>query len=125
SPSSGKPITTPSQDIPLGCYYMTQNPRILDTKKGEEPRLPLFSSAAEVELAMAEGAITTHSRIRFKNPDCGKKTVYGDSESRVIVTTAGRVLFNEIWPKELGFFNKPAGKKQLSDIIWNCYQVAG
>ena len=43
----------------------------------------------------------------------------------VIETTAGRVIFNQIWPKALGFFNKAAGKKQLSDIIWRCYQVAG
>jgi len=35
------------------------------------------------------------------------------------------VIFNEIWPGQLGFFNKAAGKKQLSDIIWRCYQIAG
>ena len=44
---------------------------------------------------------------------------------RVIETTAGRVIFNQIWPKDIGFFNRAAGKKQLSDIIWRCYQVAG
>ena len=74
---------------------------------------------------MADGAVKTHDRIRFKNPDFGKETVYGDPTERVIETTAGRVIFNEIWPKGLGFFNKAAGKKQLSDIIWRCYQVAG
>jgi DNA-directed RNA polymerase subunit beta' len=40
-------------------------------------------------------------------------------------TTAGRVIFNGIWPKAMGFFNKAAGKKQLTDIIWRCYQVSG
>jgi DNA-directed RNA polymerase subunit beta' len=79
----------------------------------------------EVEFAMADGSVKTHDRIRFRNPDFGKETIYGDSETRVIETTAGRVIFNEIWPDGLGFFNKPAGKKQLSDIIWRCYQVAG
>jgi DNA-directed RNA polymerase subunit beta' len=122
SPSSGKPITTPSQDITLGCYYLTQAPRGV---KKEGQHLSLFSEAVEVEFAMAEGAVKTHDRIRFRNPDFGQDTVYGNKDTRVIDTTAGRVIFNQIWPKGLGFFNKPAGKKQLSDIIWRCYQVAG
>ena len=124
SPSSGKPITTPSQDITLGCYYLTQNPRRAAGGDGDG-RLPLFTDAAEVEFAMTEGTIRTHDRIRFKNPDFGLQTIYGDAQAKTIETTAGRVVFNEIWPKDIGFFNKPAGKKQLSDIIWRCYQIAG
>ena len=123
SPSSGKPITTPSQDITLGCYYLTQNPRI--TAKNRDERLPLFADASGVELAISEDAIKTHTRILYKNPDFGKQTVYGDPSKKVIETTAGRVRFNEIWPEGLGFINKPAGKKQLSEIIWNTYQVGG
>src|SRR5467141_3738708 len=122
SPSSGKPITTPSQDITLGCYYITQAPRGV---KKDGQHLSLFSEAVEVEFAMAEGSVKTHDRIRFRNPDLGQDTVYGNKEARIIDTTAGRVIFNQIWPQNLGFFNKPAGKKQLSDIIWRCYQVAG
>jgi DNA-directed RNA polymerase subunit beta' len=124
SPSSGKPITTPSQDITLGCYYLTQNPRRA-TGTAAETRLPLFANATEVEFAMADGKVRTHDRIRFKNPDVGQETIYGSPNERVIETTAGRVIFNAIWPDKLGFFNKAAGKKQLSDIIWRCYQVAG
>src|SRR6478752_787856 len=122
SPSSGKPITTPSQDITLGCYYITQNPRL---PKKDGRYLPLFGDAYEVEFAMAEGTIKTHDRILFKNPDRGRQTIFGNSDINVIETTAGRVIFSQIWPKELGFFNKAAGKKQLSDIIWRCYQIAG
>src|SRR5438876_654444 len=122
SPSSGKPITTPSQDITLGCYYITQNPRAL---KKDGRHLPLFADAFEVEFAMAEGTIKTHDRILFKNPDRGRQTTFGNPDVNVIETTAGRVIFSQIWPKELGFFNKAAGKKQLSDIIWRCYQIAG
>src|SRR5437667_5781612 len=124
SPSSGKPITTPSQDITLGCYYITQNPRRAAGGDGDG-RVPLFADAAEVEFAMTEGTIRTHDRIRLKNPDFGRQTIYGNAAAKTIETTAGRVVFNEIWPKQLGFFNKPAGKKQLSDIIWRCYQIAG
>ncbi|HEY2626607.1 MAG TPA: DNA-directed RNA polymerase subunit beta' [Candidatus Udaeobacter sp.] len=124
SPSSGKPITTPSQDITLGCYYLTQNPRRTAGSDGDG-RLPLFADATEVEFAMAEGSVRTHDRIRIKNPDHGQQTTYGNADAKVIETTAGRVIFNQIWPKQLGFFNKAAGKKQLSDIIWRCYQIAG
>jgi len=126
SPSSGKPITTPSQDIVLGCYYLSQNPRKVFSQKVEaEPRLPLFADADEVEFVMSEGTIRVHDRIRFKNPDFGKKTVYGDPAAKVIETTAGRVVFNQIWPEGVGFFNKACGKKQISDIIFRTYQAAG
>jgi len=121
SPSSGKPITTPSQDIPLGCYYLTQNPR----GEKNDQRIPLFADPSEVELAIAEEAIGTHSRIRFRNPDYGVNTIYGSKEIKVLETTAGRVIFNQIWPAELGFYNKVCGKKQLSDIIWRCYKAVG
>jgi DNA-directed RNA polymerase subunit beta' len=128
SPSSGKPITNPSQDIPLGCYYLTQNPRVINGKDGkpkEAGRMPLFADATEVELALSEESVKIHTRIRLKNPDRGTKTVYGNAELPVLETTVGRVLFNQIWPAELGFYNKVAGKKQLSDIIWRCYKAVG
>ncbi|HEX8312937.1 MAG TPA: DNA-directed RNA polymerase subunit beta' [Chthoniobacteraceae bacterium] len=124
SPSSGKPVTTPSQDIVLGCYYLSQNPRKLQGSK-EPDRLSLFANADEVEFAMAEGKVQVHDKIRFKNPDLGKQTVYGDPVARVIETTAGRVIFNQIWPEGVGFFNKACGKKQISDIIFRTYQAAG
>src|SRR3989442_4372785 len=85
SPSSGKPITTPSQDITLGCYYLTQNPRG-HGKDGQ--RLPLFGDAAEAEFAMSEGIVHTHDRIRIQNPDLGKETIYGNAEGKTNQTTA-------------------------------------
>jgi len=124
SPASGRPITTPSQDLVLGCYYLTQTPRKLQVGK-EVERMPLFADASEVEFAMAEGSVKVHDRIRFKNPDLGKQSVYGDDTKHVIETTAGRVVFNEIWPQGVGFFNKACGKKQISDVIFRTYQAAG
>lgn len=53
------------------------------------------------------------------------EVVYGDVTKKVIVTTAGRVRFNEIWPRELGYINRNVGKKQMGDIIWRCYQTVG
>ncbi len=122
SPSSGKPITTPSQDITLGCYYITQNPRLAQ-KEGQ--RMPLFGDASEVDFAFTQGSLKTLDRIRFKNPDFGKKTLFGDPEKKILETTAGRVRFNQIWPEGMGFINKVAAKKQLSDIILKTYQLAG
>ena len=125
SPSSGRPITTPSQDITLGCYHLTWSKHVPVRDQEKVRKLPLFSETAEVEFAIASRKVGIHDAIRFLNPDFGKTTIYGDSTSRVIVTTAGRVRFNEIWPEGLGFINDLAGKKKLGDIIWRCYQVAG
>src|SRR5687767_7660251 len=124
SPSSGKPINTPSQDITLGSYFLTHT-RDFPHKGKEEPRKPLFADQSEVELAISEGGLELHQKILFKNPDRGKKTIFGNDKDTVIETTPGRVRFNEIWPPALGFYNKQAGKKQLSDIIWRCWQVSG
>ena len=123
SPSSGKPIMTPTQDITLGCYYLTAEPRKA-RKEGE--RLMLFGDKHEVLFALADGAVKTHDRIMLANPNRGgAKTVYGDNEKSVIETTVGRVIFSEIWPKELGFPNLPIGKAKLGDLILNCYKVCG
>ena len=123
SPSNGKPIMTPTQDITLGCYYLTAEPRKIGKKK--EGRLHLFGSKSEVLFALAEGDVHTHSRIRMANPDKGTETVYGDAEKNVIETTVGRVIFSELWPAELGFPNKVMNKGALGTIIWHCYKVCG
>ena len=123
SPSSGRPIITPTQDITLGCFYLTAEPR---THGPTNPnQLKLFGSKTEVIFAANDGAVTTHERIRLANPDFGKKTEYGDSSKKVIETTVGRVFFSEIWPEEMGFFNRNAGKKELGDLIWRCYKICG
>jgi DNA-directed RNA polymerase subunit beta' len=123
SPSSGKPIMTPTQDITLGCYYLTAEPRKIGRTTEQRPRL--FGSKTEVIFAHADGAVGTHDRIRLANPDLGRKTVYGDAEKNVVDTTVGRVVFSEIWPAELGFPNKVIGKSQIGDLIWNCYKLCG
>jgi DNA-directed RNA polymerase subunit beta' len=122
SPSSGKPIMTPTQDITLGCYYLTAEPR---KARKETDRLPLFGSKGEVIFAYSDGALKLHDRIRLANPDLGRKTIYGDPNKRVIETTVGRVVFSEIWPEQLGFLNKGAGKSQLGELIWTCYKFCG
>jgi DNA-directed RNA polymerase subunit beta' len=123
NPSNGKPIITPTQDITLGCYYLTAEPRT--PAPSDSRKLPLFGSKEEVLFACDDGALKTHDRVRLANPDFGKQTVFGDANRKIIETTVGRVIFSEIWPPELGFYNKAAGKSQLGDLIWKCYKFAG
>jgi len=122
SPSSGKPILTPSQDIVLGAYYLTVEP------SGEVPenqRVPLVGSADEVVFAELDGALSVHDWIDLKNPDYGVDTVYGNKERKILRTTVGRARFNQIWPSALGFVNFPVPKGKLGDLILNTYKVAG
>src|SRR5882724_4534994 len=123
SPSSGKPIITPTQDITLGCYYLTAEPRSVAPASSNE--LKLFGSKTEVIFAFSDGALTTHERIRLANSDFGKKTEFGDATKKVIETTVGRVIFSEIWPDEMGFPNKSVKKSELGDLIWKCYKICG
>ena len=122
SPSSGKPIMTPTQDITLGCYYLTAEPR---HSKKDGRHIPLFGSKSEAIFAYNDGALKTHDRVRLINPNYGKKTFYGNADLKVIETTLGRVVFSEIWPDEMGFCNKTVGKSQLGELIWNCYKICG
>ena len=134
SPSSGKPVMTPTQDIALGIYYLTsaaQKDRIKEARRKkdgkvvEQERLPIFSEASEVRLAYDDGALKIHHRIRFKNPDLKRKTVFGDANSKMLVTTVGRVFFNEILPSSLGFVNRCCDKSFLGKLIWHCYRQSG
>ncbi|MEI6218256.1 MAG: DNA-directed RNA polymerase subunit beta', partial [bacterium] len=134
SPSSGESIVTPTQDIALGLYYLTspaQAKRHFDFRKKRTPEdekndpLPLFSDASEVHFAYNDGAVDVHTRIRFKNPDVGRTTTYGNSEGTYLVTTVGRVLFNEIWSPSLGFVNELVDKGFLGKLIMRFYKVAG
>jgi DNA-directed RNA polymerase subunit beta' len=120
SPSSGKPVLTPSQDIVLGVYYLTMEPE----KSGSE-RLPLISTVEEALMLDSEGILKKHDQIRFVNPDFKKNTRYGNSELKVIETTLGRVIFNSIFVRALGFINQPVAKSKLGDLIINTYKVAG
>ncbi|MDD5482701.1 MAG: DNA-directed RNA polymerase subunit beta' [Kiritimatiellae bacterium] len=131
SPSSGKPITTPTQDIALGIYYMTLGPNFSKGESfpaqsgGKVNHLPIFADAADVQFAYDLGKVKVHTPIRLRNPDYLNKTVYGKSDQRVITTTVGRVFFNRIFPHMIGFINDTVVKKLLNAIIGKCYHLAG
>jgi len=134
SPSSGESIVTPTQDIAVGLYYLTsasQSDKHFDFRKKRTQEeiaadpLPMFCDATEVKFALDDGAIAIHSRIRYKNPDQGHATIFGNQDAGWIVTTAGRVIFNEIWPAGMGFVNDRVDKSLLGKLILKCYHVAG
>ena len=129
SPSSGKPVTTPTQDMALGCYYITSDSQryLMERKAGKKPdeHLRIMGDINEVHTAYDEGVVGVHDRIRYRNPDYQRETRNGDQESPTIVTTVGRIFFNEVWPPELGFVNKTASKKVIGKMIEQCYEVAG
>jgi DNA-directed RNA polymerase subunit beta' len=137
-PQSGKPVTVPSQDMVLGIYYMTKEAR---GKKGEGR---IFADMKEVIVAYNEGDVDLHARIIvrydgardekmnldhvleiFKKSDHKKWIEESLKAKKIIATTVGRVIFNQIVPSELGFINKVMDKKQAKDLIGTVITEAG
>ena len=106
-PSSGRPIAIPSQDIVLGCYYLTK------PRPGAKGEGKVFSDETEALFAHAEGYIDTHAKIKVR--------IGGG----LVETTVGRVLFNEILPKELRFYNDTATKGKIEDLVSDCHHRLG
>lgn len=121
SPSSGKPVLTPSQDIILGAYYLTLEPK---QKPAKNVQVPLIGSVKEALFAYNDNALSLHSHVDFLNPDYQKDTIYGNKDRKLIRTTIGRIIFNTIWPREVGFVNVPVAKNKIGDLILNTYKVS-
>jgi DNA-directed RNA polymerase subunit beta' len=132
SPAHGRPLATPNQDIVLGCHYLTKprhevpNPRAGNAKlePGDPRRLRAFYSPGEVRAAFDNGEIPLHGRValRAASVDVAKSS---SAERGYLVTTAGRVLFNEVVPSELGFINETMDKKRLEGLVGDCYGHLG
>jgi DNA-directed RNA polymerase subunit beta' len=122
SPANGRPIIAPTQDIVLGCYYLTFN----SLNRGE--KLPLFSSAMEVFQAQASGKVSFHAHIRVRLGDDVRfltPTGVVKEERGIYTTTVGRVFFNDILPKGMSYYNMEMSKGNLSRVIHDCYQLLG
>ncbi|HTR79808.1 MAG TPA: DNA-directed RNA polymerase subunit beta' [Gemmatimonadaceae bacterium] len=112
-PSDGRPVAEPSQDIVLGCYFATKAPANFNTV--DLKTLRRHTTVAEVEMEIALGRASRQSALLYFVP-----------ETRTWEkTTAGRVLFNAIVPKELGFKNHEMKKKALSELVFESYRKAG
>lgn len=121
NPANGAPIAVPSQDMVLGLYYMTKGRRSDDVRamKGEDK---IYYSAEEVNIALNEKVLDLHAHIKVRTHDVDEK---GNAVVRIIETTTGRVLFNEVVPKEVGYINEVLTKKALRDIIGLVLKVSG
>lgn len=121
NPANGAPIAVPSQDMVLGLYYITKGRKSSEerTMKGEGR---IFYSPEEVNIAYNEGQLDLHAHIKVKTYDLNEQ---GQPELKMIETTAGRVIFNELVPIEAGFINDVLTKKALRDIIGKVLKVAG
>lgn len=107
SPANGQPLAIPSQDMVLGIYYLTKE------KKEERGEGKLFSDMDEVRIAYDSEEVGLQARIRVK------------VNGKVIETTVGRVIFNDILPPELRFVNKELKKKDIAALISECYHGLG
>ena len=106
-PSSGEPITAPTQDMVLGTYFLTV---MFDGKAGEGA---IFTSGEEAITAYDLGKIHLQAKIKVKIGE------------ELIETSAGRVIFNQILPSELGFQNETFGKGKLKFIVTEVYNILG
>ena len=119
NPANGSPITVPSQDMVLGLYYMTKIRRSTEDVKVKGEGLTFYSDE-EVQIAYNEKAVDLNAPIKVKT------TIRkGDEliENQIIETSVGRVLFNQIVPKQVGFVNEVLTKKSLRTIINNIIKI--
>ncbi len=127
SPANGQPIAVPSQDIVLGCYYLTKD------KPGAKGEGRVFASTDEVLLGLDAKEVTTQTPIKLRirgdlmdltqehdTQDVMRGTVQ-ENVRRVINTTVGRVIFNDQIPPGLPFFNGTLKKKGLQSLVNYCH----
>ncbi len=141
-PSNGRPVAAPSQDIVIGCYYLTKSPLAVsdleraadDDKASDAVReeanrkldelyrdAPRYSAFGEVEMAAVTDRLEFHSLCWFRE----RRAAGGGPGGGWIRTTAGRVLFNSILPPQMPFENRTLGKGQLGDLVFRCFTEVG
>src|SRR3989440_1153152 len=114
-PSDGRPVAEPSQDMVLGCYFLTKEPA--DFEQAEvKAQAGRVSSLAEFDMGLATKRFAYHSPVHFWD------------DARWVYTTAGRVIFHSILPEGIrreGFLNQVMRKRDLSELVFNSYRRAG
>jgi DNA-directed RNA polymerase subunit beta' len=131
-PSSGKPVAVPSQDMILGLYYLMHDPIYFPEEHGKKTKI--FKDMEEVLLAVhAGGSYNWFEKEEMKEgrrDDLGRglrihERIKLKLDSGIIETTPGRVIFNTIVPKELGFQNYALRKKKMSELVLECAKKVG
>ena len=107
APSSGKPIAVPSQDMVMGCYYMTKE------RKGERGEGKIFSNKNQLITAYQSKQVSTHALVKVR------------IDGELVETTPGRLIFNTMLPKEVRDYSKTFGKGPLGKLIADLYKKFG
>ena len=105
NPSNGEPIVAPSQDMILGCYYLTK----MDAGESKSA----FASGEDAMMAYENKVITLHTPIKLR------------IDGKILETTYGRFLFNEILPADLGFVNETIGKSAAKKLLSRSFDILG
>jgi len=113
-PANGEPTVGPAKDMALGCYYLTM---IEDGKRGEGRA---FASKDEVQLAYDLKQVDLHAKVKVN-----LLPTFRSRKKRLIETTPGRIIFNEIVPSPLGYVNDTLDKGKLREMIARCYDELG
>ena len=116
NPANGAPIAVPSQDMVLGLYYITK------PRPGAKGEGLIFYSPEEAEIAYNERRAELHAKVKVRTYDLNAN---GELELMLVETTVGRILFNKVVPKEVGFINVLITKKSLRDIISKVQKACG
>jgi len=122
SPQSGEPIIKPSQEMVLGCHYLTLDPM----KESETIRV--FGNVIEVFMAIDAGQAAVHDTVRLR---CDRTHMVDDLDAPakpvdgLVETTVGRIMLNDVLPRELPFYNVQVKSSGLNRIIRDCYEILG
>jgi len=127
-PQDGRPVVSPTQDMVIGCYYLTM------IKPGSKGEGKVFHSEEEAVMAYQTGVVSLQARVKIRL----EREWKGEKRRKIVDTTVGRVIFNNAIPQDLGFvdrtkeenlfvleIDKLVVKKDLGNIVDNCYRVHG
>lgn len=123
APKDGRPITTPTQDMVLGSYYLTVE------QSGVKGEGMMFKDFEEMLMAYQNKAVSLHARVKVR-------IKFADGETKLVESTVGRFIFNESIPQDLGFVDREkdkyslevdtlVDKKMLGKIVDKCYRRHG
>jgi DNA-directed RNA polymerase subunit beta' len=148
-PSNGRPVASPSQDMVIGCYYLTKAPLAvqdaedtLRSARNKERReaaqkaldeiyakAPRYGRFAEAESALALRHVGFHTPCWFwverKDPEATEESEQEAARGKWVRTTVGRAVFNSVCPEDLGYWNVTMGKRELGEIIFQAYRNVG
>ena len=119
APKDGKPVVTPSQDMVIGNYWLTME-RAESVGEGM-----IFNDLDEVKLALQNGYVSIHTRIGVRASSMPEKPFTDQQRQQILITTAGKMLFNDILPKDFVYLNAPTNENLVNGTPDEYFLEAG